>query len=134
MKIKGKPIKNPLAWVKQTAYNRIRELNREQRNKVFLEEETLAEECEPPSESTRKNEWATIKLAFQKLCLEDKRLIELKDIEKKSWQEIRVILREEGWGDCSETVLRKRKSRALGRLRSFYYDSIQPHADPPNLS
>ena len=63
---------------------------------------------------------ATMQLAFQLLSKShegDHRLLNLKIVEGLSWSEIRVVLRQEGYGDHDEVKLRKRKERALIRLR-----------------
>jgi hypothetical protein len=56
----------------------------------------------------------------------DQRLLNLKIVEGRAWSEIRVILREEGYGDYKEFNLRKRKERALIRLRKKYH-ALKPH-------
>jgi DNA-directed RNA polymerase specialized sigma24 family protein len=124
---KGQLIYNSSGWLRSTAYNIIRELKRDQQKTVSLEDHHPTE-VEHPAVSSKdlEDDLETISLAFQLLTPMDQRLLNLKIVEGRAWSEIRVILREEGYGDYKEFNLRKRKERALIRLRKKYH-ALKPH-------
>lgn len=72
---------------------------------------------------------AMLRIAFQMLDSEDQKLLNLKIVEERSWREIREILNLAGGGDCSEPALRKRKERALIRLRKKFH-ALKPPQFP----
>jgi DNA-directed RNA polymerase specialized sigma24 family protein len=121
----GEVIRNLPAWVRSTAYNIIRELSREYQKSSPLQEESLDSQQPPVSCSDLEDDFATVRMAFQLLSPEDQRLLNLKIVENHSWKEIRTILKREGAGDLPEATLRKRKERALIRLREKYH-AIKP--------
>lgn len=122
----GEVIRLPSAWIRQTAYNCIRELSREQRRSVEFQEDYLQEPTFKPLEP----EGLTQDLAIMGKALDgleslDRTLLELKVVEGLSWKEIRALLFKDGYGDYSEDALRKRKERALRNLRNIYH-SLKP--------
>lgn len=128
---KGEVIKNLPAWVRKTAYNVVRELKRDQQKAVPFEEHQHVLEADQSSISSEdlEDDLATLRMAFQLLDPQDQKLLNLKVVEGLSWREIREILYREGRGDHTESVLRKRKERALLRLRKKYH-AIKPPEFP----
>ncbi|MCC5611936.1 hypothetical protein LC612_35695 [Nostoc sp. CHAB 5834] len=121
---KGEQIDKPLAWVRATAYNIIREQSRERNRFLQLEESmieihvnaSLANSCEIEEELFKR-----VSLAFDKLELEEKEILSLKMINDLSWKEIKSYLSSKGKEVQNEATLRKRKERALKHLRSIYH-------------
>jgi DNA-directed RNA polymerase specialized sigma24 family protein len=110
------------AWVKSTAYNVVRELKRE-RSHLPIDEETMGETfsyAKPVTEEILEQDLLLLHKALNELNSEDRRLIELKIIQDLSWQEIHVILVQEGI-NTELSTLRKRKERAIARLRKTYH-------------
>jgi DNA-directed RNA polymerase specialized sigma24 family protein len=123
---KDTPILHVTAWVKSTAYNVVRELKRE-RSHLPIDEETMGETmgetfsyAKPDTEETLEQDLLLLHKALNELNSEDRRLIELKIIQDLSWQEIHVILVQEG-SNTELSTLRKRKERAIARLRKTYH-------------
>jgi DNA-directed RNA polymerase specialized sigma24 family protein len=121
----GEIIQNPSAWLRGTTYRIIRELRREQQKTCPLEEDIPEAQPSTISLEDVKDDFATLRMAFQMLPPQDQRLLHLKIVEERSWREIREILKLEGRGDHTEVTLRKRKERALIRLRKKYH-AIKP--------
>lgn len=121
----GEVIRNPTAWLKGTAYHIIRELSREHQKLAPLKEDIPDAPQSTISSVDLEDDFTTLRMAFQLLSPQDQRLLNLKIVENRSWKEIRNILRIEGVGDFPETALRKRKERALIRLRKKYH-AIKP--------
>lgn len=122
----GESIRNPSAWLRSTAYRIIQELSRDQNKSVPFEDQMLEGDVSLPALSDLQDDLRTIRLALQLLDPDDQKLLTLKIVEKRTWQEIQAILRAEGSSDCSEAVLRKRKERALIRLRKKFH-ALKPH-------
>lgn len=114
---KGVTIRDLAAWLRTTSYNIIREKSRFQKKFVSLEAHpSLGEQLEIEAEEIEED-FRFIQAAFELLEPKDQRLLTLKVIEGKSWQEIYQILAAEGQSNCSIAALRKQKERALIRLR-----------------
>lgn len=121
-------ILNVPAWARRTAFNYIRELTRQQKRTGELDREV-------PDESS--NSWldrqtytidrALLNLSLQRLDSEEKRLLHLKIVEACSWTEIQLLFQLQG-KTISVTALRKKKERALKRLRQIYH-SLKPLAE-----
>jgi DNA-directed RNA polymerase specialized sigma24 family protein len=130
---KGEVIQNPGAWLRSTVFNIIRELSREQKKSVSLDEQTLEQvnawNVSHELEADWEADYRAVFTAFQMLDPPDQRLLNLKIVEIRSWREIREIMRVEGHGDHSEVNLRKKKERALIKLRKKYH-SIKPGEFP----
>lgn len=121
---KGGTIRHSGAWLRGTAFRIIRELSREHQKTVSLQESFLENQPVISTEELQ-SDLATLRMAFQLLPLEDQELLYQKIVEDVSWREIRETLRLRGYGDFSEATLRKRKERALIRLRKKYH-TIRP--------
>jgi DNA-directed RNA polymerase specialized sigma24 family protein len=122
---RGQLIRNSPAWLRKTSYNIIRELKRDQQKAVALQDQMLEMQSTPVSSNVSaddlEDDLATLRLAFQLLSKSDQKLLNLKIVEGHSWNEIRAILAQQGYGDHDETKLRKRKERALIRLRKKFH-------------
>lgn len=129
---KGQLIRNPSAWLRSTAYNIVRELKRDQQKSVSFEDYMLEVQQPAVSPEDLEDDLATMRLSYQLLSKVDQRLLNLKIVEGRPWSEIRVILRQEGYGDHDEAKLRKRKERALIRLRKKYH-ALKPHQFKENI-
>lgn len=127
----GYIILNPQAWLRSTSYNIIRELKREQQKLVPFQDYMLeGKELDVPS-ADLEDDLATLRLALQMLDPSDQRLLNLKIVEGLSWKQIRDVLRQEGFGDHDEAKLRKRKERALIRLRKKFH-ALKPALNQEN--
>jgi DNA-directed RNA polymerase specialized sigma24 family protein len=125
----GNVIHNPTAWLRQTAYNIIRELRRDQKKLAPLEETSLPEVADTVSEQLE-DDLNTLRMAFQMLTAKDQTLLNLKIVDGLSWRQVRETLKASGYGDCAEAVLRKRKERALTRLRKKFHALKPPDGYP----
>jgi RNA polymerase sigma factor (sigma-70 family) len=120
---RGESIENPLAWIRVTAFNIIRECSRSNRRFSPLEESWF--ECVDTGnaatfdEFLQQCEW--LKAAFAMLNSDDRELLMLKICENLSWKNIVEQYHKRGFVDISEATLRKRKERTLKRLRKIYH-------------
>lgn len=121
---KGEQIEKPLAWIRATAYNIIREQSRE-RNRFLQLEESMIEfhvNCSlVVFEEIEEELFKRVNLAFEKLEPEEKEILSLKMIKDLSWKEIQLHFILQGKEVQNEATLRKRKERALKHLRSIYH-------------
>jgi DNA-directed RNA polymerase specialized sigma24 family protein len=118
-------INNLRPWIKGTARLFIKELARKDSKLVFLDEENLSEA--PQEEELNWQEHiAALHKALKQLNPIDEKLLNLKIVESKSWAEIRCVMRIEGHGDELEATWRKRKERALLKLRKIYHQLMPP--------
>lgn len=124
----GKHIDNPLAWIRVTSYNIIREYSRESKKNFHLEESMIGS----PTDYNLLNyqdintDLEMVLLALEKLDEVEKEILRLKIIEQLKWKEILQVLKQKGIIFKSEAALRKRKERALEQLsRNFDWLSSQ---------
>jgi DNA-directed RNA polymerase specialized sigma24 family protein len=122
--VKAGEIRSLCPWVKGTARLVIRELARKDAKLVNLDEEYLYEQSQ--EEEDWQEHFFALRQALLKLNTRDARLLNLKIVENLSWAEIRDLMRVEKYGDASEATWRKRKERALLRLRKFYHEIMPP--------
>ncbi len=121
---KGEQIEKPLAWIRATAYNIIREQSRERNRFLQLEESMIEIHVNASlavSEEIEEELLKRVNLAFEKLELEEKEILILKEVKDLSWKEIQLHLILQGKEVQNEATLRKRKERALKHLRSIYH-------------
>jgi DNA-directed RNA polymerase specialized sigma24 family protein len=119
----GKAIEIPEAFLKRTSLNVVREMKLQQ-NKFcgtdYSSVEYKISVDEPRiglfSEEFSKSQFESLKLAFQKLQLQDRQLIYLRVVEEYSWQDIvqELSTAEE---KLTVTTARKRGQRILEKLR-----------------
>ena len=126
----GEIITIPIAWIRATAYNYIRELSRDGQKLVYLEnyqnyhrssigvEETEHYLISLIKKEELKLEQTLIRKAFEQLSLPEKKLLHLKVIDGLSWQEIQDLSEYQNY---SLATLRKRKQRALEKLHRLYH-------------
>ncbi|MEL6457435.1 MAG: sigma-70 family RNA polymerase sigma factor [Cyanobacteria bacterium J06621_15] len=119
----GQTIENPLAWIRVTSYNIIRELSRERKKSSYLEESWVEDEVHSSNISNEEIlfEFKRVNLAFNRLNEQDRKILRLKIIDNLSWREIMHNLQAEGIPIRNEATLRKRKHRALQSLRKIYH-------------
>ncbi|MEA5595738.1 sigma-70 family RNA polymerase sigma factor [Rivularia sp. UHCC 0363] len=120
---RGEYIENPLPWIRSTSYNIIREHSRERKKLYQLEEDKVefAMDCSLVGIEEINENLEKVLLAFKKLDEEEKEILTLKIVEKLTWKEILELLEQRGIKFKNETALRKRKERALKRLRKIYH-------------
>lgn len=123
---KGTVIRELPPWLRSTSYNIIREKNRFRQRFVSLEAQIdLVEEVGFQPEEIEED-LRYIQAAFEMLEPKDQRLLTLKVVEGRSWQEIHAIFKSEGRCNCSIAALRKQKERALVRLRKKFHALSPP--------
>jgi DNA-directed RNA polymerase specialized sigma24 family protein len=116
----GEVIRNPPAWMRQTAYNLIRELKRDQQKSSPFED-CMAEVIQSPVPIAElEDDLATLRVSFQLLDPKDQKILNLW-AKGLPFEEIRTTLRLDGKGDYDPATLRKRKERALSRLRRQFH-------------
>jgi hypothetical protein len=118
------------AWLNKTCYNIIRELQREQTRTQTLDDYMLETQISPIAPESLEVELMLLSKAFEHLELKDQRLLNLKIIHGFSWKKIHEIFKEEGIGNFTEQALRKRKERALIRLRKQYHETKHSSEQP----
>jgi DNA-directed RNA polymerase specialized sigma24 family protein len=122
---KGETIRNTGAWLRATVYNIIREYSRYHQKLETLEESILQDIESPMFSETVEDDLAILRLALQMLSTKDQLLLNLKIAERLSWKEVQDALKLQGMGTYSEVSLRKRKERALIKLRKKFH-SLKP--------
>lgn len=126
---RGERIENPLAWIRVTAFNIIRERSRSNRRFSQLEESWL--DCLDNGNAAafdeffQQCEW--VRTAFAMLNSDDRELLMLKICDNLSWKNIVEQYHERGFVDISEATLRKRKERILKKLRKIYHSLELQH-------
>jgi DNA-directed RNA polymerase specialized sigma24 family protein len=127
----GKTIEKPLAWLKVTSLNVIRELSRSRCNQQqkhqpldsdFTEHKIFKQQ---PNDDVNCDEAIALKLAaiqasFTQLSTKDQAILLLRLQENLSGKEVGEQLAAAGLGVHNEVTLRKQGSRALKRLRKAY--------------
>jgi RNA polymerase sigma factor (sigma-70 family) len=117
----GVIIRHPGAWVRQTAFNYIRELSRNHQRTSSMEFDIPDEQGHSPIDGLiLQADIAILERALQELDPDEQRLLTLKIVDELSWAEIRIILAGEG-KTVSEAALRKHKERALKHLEQTYH-------------
>jgi RNA polymerase sigma factor (sigma-70 family) len=119
---KGEKIHNPLAWIRATSYNIIRERSRKKRKVIvnsLVIENCLADTSTEDVAISCQAELSLLKKAIAKLSPEDQAILEMRWIKELSWNEVAQIISLEG-KQLGVDALRKRGQRAFTRLRSLY--------------
>jgi DNA-directed RNA polymerase specialized sigma24 family protein len=119
----GRTITNPYAWIRSVAFRYIRELSRKNHRHISVDDALL--EVLAPTEGIDEqfltDEMLKLRKAFNQLSDEERLLLSLKAVQDLSWIEIQRAWTREGYGKLSLPTLRKRKERALSRLRKIYH-------------
>jgi DNA-directed RNA polymerase specialized sigma24 family protein len=121
----GKRIKNTSSWLKGASYNIIREWSREQRRTTPLQEDHVEGVQELVRSEALEDDLETLQIAFQCLPDKDQLLLNLKIGYGLSWKEVQEALKVVEKREVSETSLRKKKERALIKLRKKFH-AIKP--------
>jgi DNA-directed RNA polymerase specialized sigma24 family protein len=131
----GGTIENPLAWIRSTAYNVIRELRREMDRIGYknLDEEPCSRP-DPLSEAMMANDLRAMRIAFLRLDADDRNLLHLRVVNQLSWRDVGKCLVATEGTNYSDSSLRQRGFRALKRLRELYEEereaiSLDSNAD-----
>lgn len=118
----GQEIYRPLAWIRATAYNVIREMARQQKrikaDSPSLEMYLAETEIETTSEATQAD-WQLLKTAFAELRPDEQAVLKLRWLDELPWRDVAKALSQDGKQVELETV-RKRGQRAFKRLRTVY--------------
>jgi RNA polymerase sigma factor (sigma-70 family) len=118
----GVEIVNPPAWIRQTSFHCIRELSRYHKRFTPLDKDI-------PNQSSLiaidqedvETDHRILNCAWSKLDPDEQRLLELKIVQGLSWAEIQQLFVGEGQV-ISEPTLRKKKQRAVEKLRQNYHN------------
>lgn len=124
----GTEIRSPLAWVRKTAFNVIREISREQKRYLLIDPDQVESELVVeaiweyliPEDSLDAN-CETVMSALQALGLRDRELLNLRFVEGLTWREIGERLAVNGEPLQNDAALRQQGHRALKRLRDRYH-------------
>lgn len=125
----GTIINNPEAWIRKVSYyilvQEVRRLQAEKRASVSFDSIESRFLVEPGSSENDQTEarYLLLRQAIHDLKQEDQKIITLRYFRGLSWEEIRKILISEGFEVKSDAALRKRKQRAIERLRCKYLQS-----------
>lgn len=120
----GQPIKKPKAWIRATIHNIIREESRACRKFIPLDDDYPDEEAFADSSRIEFCLKAVV-LAYQRLDHDNRKLIELRFFQGRSWKGVHEKI---GEHNLEMSALRKRGQRALEKLRQEYH-RIVPHED-----
>ncbi|NER06205.1 MAG: sigma-70 family RNA polymerase sigma factor, partial [Okeania sp. SIO3C4] len=116
----GKTINSLSGWIRGTAYNYIRELSRKESKYVTKSLDWLQDSQQDGTLQDRvekaNNKVELLNEALKKLTLEEQRLLNYKEIQGLSWQEIASL---EEYQGITPSALRKRKERIIKKLREF---------------
>ena len=120
----GEDIQKPLAWIRSTAFNIIREWSRKQKKETydspFLENYLDSNPVDTDSRTVIEPEVKhLLEAALAHLRPEEQEVLKLRWIDGLSWREIANILSCED-KQILEGTIRKRGGRALKRLRQKY--------------
>jgi len=124
----GKIIPNPSAWLRLTCRYVIKEKKRgSQREAQFDSVDSIAAQpSEDIAENAYSGKYSALAKELQRLSDDDRELLTLKVVHELSWEEIQIRLVDMGYPKYSLAALRKRKSRAVQRLRQNLADVYAP--------
>lgn len=117
----GETIRIPVAWIKRTATNVIRELRREAEKIEFY---NLDQEPHWNDDFlltiTFRYDLKAMRQAFERLNSEEQHLLNFRVIHRLSWRDVSQRLVAVGEAESNEGALRQRGFRALKKLRKLY--------------
>lgn len=115
-------IQTPLAWLRRTCLNVIRDFKRQQTriDKPKLDEEGFSMGGIAIEQILLQEDLKAIRLAFEKLSPEDQNILQVRIFQGLSWQEIGERLFSADELSVKPGTARQRGSRALIRLRQHY--------------
>jgi DNA-directed RNA polymerase specialized sigma24 family protein len=116
---KGTEINNLQAWTYGCCLNIVRELLRKNQQTYNIEDYDSIADLHSPSldDEEFKRELNELQRHLQTLMPIDQIILNLNVIQCYSWEKVRAALEEGGYGSFETVSLRKRKERALKRLR-----------------
>ncbi len=130
----GTAINNPLAWLRTTTWNIVRELSRSHQRyqrvaydellesqKLRLELASMPSEDSLISDEVVELNIQAILSSFHELTSREQIIIQLKAMQGLSWKEVSQHLVKLGEEEQTEAALRKRGQRAMERLRQLYH-------------
>ena len=119
---KGALIQIPLAWLRHTCFNVIREFKRKQTkiNKPKLDGDGCSLGGTVIAQFLLGEDLKAIRLAFEQLSLEDQNILQARSFQGRSWQEISEGLVNSNSRPVPPGTARQRGARALIRLRQHY--------------
>ena len=124
---RGRVIHNYSAWLRLTCRYIVKEKKRHQQRDVqfdLLESILFDDDDSEASSQTHGDcDKTQLKRGWKQLTPLDQTIIELNVIQGLSWQKVQQSLQENGLGTFSLPALRKRKQRALERLKQFLSDA-----------
>lgn len=115
----GGIIEKPIAWIRGTSYNYIRELSRESKKLQSLGDLEIESTKDLITVAEIDEDLNAIKLAFKKLSSEEQQLLNFLVVEELSYREVLQQLNED---NLKEPALRKRKERILKKFRKIYHE------------
>lgn len=137
----GTGINNPLAWLRTTTWNIVRELSRSHQryqavaydellesHKSRLEIGSMQSEDSLISDEVVERNIQAVFSALHELKPRERIIVELKAMQGLSWKEVGQHLIELGEEEQTETALRKRGQRAMEQLRKLYHHKIPAKA------
>lgn len=118
----GQLINEPLAWLRRTCLNVVREFRRTQDkiDQPKLDGEPLHPGDEVFSKLIFEEDIKAMQMALQQLTPDERKLLCLRVIEKRSWQEVAEALTLIEKTSISDNAARQRGYRVLSKLRQFY--------------
>lgn len=117
----GDTIRIPIAWMKRTATNVIREFRREaDRIEYYNLEQEPHWDDDLLVRITVRYDLAAMKQAFDRLDSDDQQLLNLRVINRLSWRDVSQCLVAVGEAESNEGTVRQRGFRALKKLRKLY--------------
>jgi DNA-directed RNA polymerase specialized sigma24 family protein len=114
----GKTIDKPMPWLRACIVNIIRELSRQTRDDVEIDD-NIADITSFSTEPDLTDELRWSRQAFEQLKPDEQKLLRLKVLKGYSWKVIQGIYAAEGQHFSTDT-LRQRKARAFKRLCEVY--------------
>ncbi|MBF2035537.1 MAG: hypothetical protein IGR92_08650 [Leptolyngbyaceae cyanobacterium T60_A2020_046] len=134
----AEPIRNVRAWLRQTAFNIIREESRRRQRAPQVSYDVLAENDLGRSQLTQaSDEWGldpdiveadmrAIVTALARLSAREQRIIHLRTLQGLAWKDVQQHLETMGEPPLRLDILRKQGQRALERLRKEYHTLRPP--------
>ena len=118
----GTTIKIPLAWLRRTCLNVIREFKKKQAkaDKPKLDGDACSLGGEAMEQLLLDEDMKAIRVAFERLSLEDQNILHVRIFQGLSWREVSKQLERSDTTPVSIGTARQRGSRALIRLRQHY--------------
>jgi DNA-directed RNA polymerase specialized sigma24 family protein len=115
----GTEIRNIQPWMRGCCVNIVRELSRKHRQTYNLEDCEFIADIQPSALDIAelKEEIGLLQARFQNLKAIDQIILDLRIVKGYSWEKVRNILEEQGYGNFEVVSLRKRKERAMKTLR-----------------